>query len=168
MDKNGDVLYIGTMSKVFAPGIRIGWIIGLETVIERLGDVKMQTDYGASSISQLITAEWISSGLYDEYMKKLRHDLKIRRDIALDMLEKNFCDIGAWNKPKGGFYIWLRIMNNMSIEKLFPMAYKEGILINPGSIYDFEKNEYIRLSYSYASIDDLKYGIKKLADIIKQ
>lgn len=168
MDKNGDVLYIGTMSKVFAPGIRIGWIIGPEPVIERLGDIKMQTDYGSSSISQLIAAEWISSGLYDKYLKELRYNLKVRREAALDMLEKNFYDIASWNKPKGGFYIWLRIMNNTSIEKLFSMAYKEGILINPGSIYDFEKNEYIRISYSYASISDLKYGLKKLSDIIKR
>ena len=57
------------MSKVISPGLRIGWIVGPEPVIQRLSDIKMQTDYGSSTISQKIAAEWFTNGLYDEHLR---------------------------------------------------------------------------------------------------
>ena len=75
-DKNGIVLHIGSMSKVISPGLRIGWIVGSEPVIQRLADIKMQTDYGSSSISQQIAAEWFTNGLYDEHLQFVRTKLK--------------------------------------------------------------------------------------------
>ncbi|MBA5850157.1 PLP-dependent aminotransferase family protein [Clostridium sp. cel8] len=167
IDTTGTVLYIGTVSKSLAPGFRIGWIIGPEPVIERLGDIKMQTDYGASSISQLILTEWMSSGLYSKYVDLLRNKLKVRRKIVLDTLDRYFSDIAVWNRPSGGFYVWLKIKGNISMKRLFHIAYKNGILINPGSIYDFSKNSCIRISYSYASETDMKLSLKKLSEIIR-
>ncbi|CAB1261847.1 PLP-dependent aminotransferase family protein [Clostridium sp. MT-14] len=166
-DKNGIVLYMNTLSKSLAPGMRIGWVIGPEAVIERLGDVKMQTDYGASSISQYAAAEWIKSGLYEAYLKKLRRKLKLRRDITIKILEKYFSDIALWNIPKGSFYIWMRLNSKINMTKLFYRCCKNGILINPGYMYDFNTNYNIRISYSYASIQDLQFGLKKLSDIIR-
>jgi GntR family transcriptional regulator, regulator for abcA and norABC len=166
-DENGIVLYMGTTSKSIAAGMRIGWVAAPETVVERLGDVKMQTDYGASSISQYVTAEWIESGFYEIYLKELRKKLKIRREIALNVLEKYFFDIASWNIPKGGFYIWLKLRYKIDMKKLFYKCCKSGILINPGYIYDFTKNYNIRISYSYASLYDLKFGLKKLSQIIR-
>lgn len=158
---------MGTTSKSLAAGMRIGWLIGPEPVIERLGDIKMQTDYGASSISQYMTAEWFESGFYEIYLKELRNKLSIRRKIVLDILEKYFLDIASWNIPKGGFYIWMKLKNKTDMQKLFYRCCKDGILINPGYIYDFSKNYNIRISYSYASIHDLEFGLKKLSDIIR-
>ncbi|MFE7912593.1 aminotransferase-like domain-containing protein, partial [Bacillus mobilis] len=66
-DNNGLVLYIGGISKNFSPGLRIGWIVGSEKVIERLADIKMQTDYGTSSLSQNVITELFSSGLYYQH-----------------------------------------------------------------------------------------------------
>ena len=66
-DKTGSVIYMGTISKTMAPGLRIGWVVGPEAVVYRLGDVKMQTDYGASSVSQWMMTELITSGDYDIY-----------------------------------------------------------------------------------------------------
>lgn len=166
-DKNGIVLYLGTVSKSLAAGMRIGWVIGPEPVIERLGDIKMQTDYGASSISQWVLTEWLSSGLYEKYIKELKEELRIRRKIALEILSENYYDIATWNTPSGGFYIWLKIKKQISMEKLFSIACSQGILLNPGNIYDFSKNQNLRISYSYASLDDLKYGLIKLSEIIK-
>ena len=62
IDKHGHVLYIGSLSKTLSHGLRIGWIIGPEPVIDRLSDIKMQTDYGSSSLSQRVAAEWINEG----------------------------------------------------------------------------------------------------------
>ena len=167
MDRNGMVLYLGTISKSLAPGLRIGWLVGPESVVERLGDVKMQVDYGASSISQWALAELISSGMYDSYLTALRGKLKQRRDFLLSLLERHFKDIAQWDTPSGGFYIWLRLNGKVPVDQLFQLMLNEQILINPGNVYDFGKNQAIRLSYAYASESELEAGIKKLSKIVQ-
>jgi len=168
IDNTGNVLYMGSVSKSLAPGFRIGWIVGPESIVERLGDIKMQTDYGASSLSQWIMNEWFNSGLYDIHIQTLRKQLKERCSFMLHLLDLYFSDIATWNIPKGGFYIWLKLNKPLSIDKVFDQALKENVLINPGDIYSFKKNNCIRLSYSYASNQDMEEGLKKLSVIIKR
>jgi GntR family transcriptional regulator of abcA and norABC len=167
-DKNGLVLYLGSLSKTLSPGLRIGWIVGPEPVINRLADIKMQTDYGSSSLSQWAAVEWFSSGLYDQHLTEIRKQLKIRRDATLDALEKHFSDIATWEKPSGGFYIWLQILPSFSIRKLFEMALEEGILLNPGNVYDFQADQYLRISYSYASLSKIEDGLRRLSIIVRK
>lgn len=167
-DKNGNVMYLGTASKSLAAGLRIGWLVGQENIIEHLGDIKMQSDYGTSSLSQEVLTEWISSGLYDKYLLELREKLRIRRQITLDILSKYFSDIASWNKPHGGFYIWLKLNKPVALNKLFELSYRKGILINPGNVYDFSNSENLRISYSYASLTDLEKGLKILSKIIRE
>ena len=161
-------MYLGTASKSLAAGLRVGWLIGPENVIEHLSDIKMQIDYGTSSLSQEVAAEWITSGLYEEYLLKLRKNLKIRRDYTINILEKYFKDIATWNKPVGGFYIWLKLNVPISLNKLFEITCREGILINPGNVYDFSNNQNLRISYSYSSLTDLERGLKILSKIIRE
>lgn len=167
-DKNGIVLHIGSMSKVISPGLRIGWIVGSEPVIQRLADIKMQTDYGSSSISQQIAAEWFTNGLYDEHLQFVRTKLKKRRDFMLQMLEKYCHDIATWYEPAGGFYIWLHMNIPVSNRSLFDKALKEKVLLNPGTLYDRSANQFLRLSYSYATLEEIEIGIKKLAQLMKK
>jgi GntR family transcriptional regulator, regulator for abcA and norABC len=167
-DNQGLVLYIGSMSKTLGPGLRIGWIVGPETVIDRLSDIKMQTDYGSSSLSQYAVAEWLSSGLYEEYIQGIRAELKERRNLTISILQKYFSELATWNIPEGGFYIWLRITSEISIPALFETALKEGILLNPGSVYDRNDGHHIRLSYSYASVAELEKGLLRLAELIQE
>ncbi|MFD2445354.1 PLP-dependent aminotransferase family protein [Bacillus sp. CGMCC 1.16607] len=167
-DNNGSVLYIGSMSKALSPGLRIGWVIGPEPVINRLADIKMQTDYGASSLSQLAVTEWISSGMYYIHLDKMREALRIRRDVAIQVLEREFVGIADWTMPSGGFYIWLSLPTSVSPRELFESALNEGILLNPGNLYDPQSMNHLRLSYAYASITQLKTGLKKLAEIIRK
>lgn len=87
MDKEGNVLYLGTLSKTVSPGIHIGWVTGPEPVIERLADIKMQTDYGSSALSQWAAAKWLSEGRYEEHLAWLRKELKDRRDATLHFLQ---------------------------------------------------------------------------------
>ncbi|MEH7373616.1 PLP-dependent aminotransferase family protein [Neobacillus drentensis] len=168
IDGQGLILYIGSMSKTLSPGLRIGWIVGPEPVIDRLADIKMQTDYGSSSLSQFIVAEWLSSGLYDEHVKKIRTELKFRRDFTLEILNKHFTQLATWNIPQGGFYIWLQIKKQISIRKLFEKALNEGILLNPGNIYDHNDQFHLRLSYAYASLHELKKGLIRLSELIEE
>ena len=168
LDDSGVVLYTGTISKTLAPGFRVGWLVGPESVVNRLADVKMQMDYGASSLSQWALTEIFNSGAYDEYLGKLRLQLKERRGITLEALEKNFSDIAAWDTPTGGLYIWLRVNSKISSDKLFQEALNKNILLNPGSVYDYKENKNIRLSFAYANKEDLAKGIATLGDIIKK
>ena len=166
-DKNGIVLHIGSMSKVISPGLRIGWIVGAEPVIQRLADIKMQTDYGSSSISQQIAAEWFTDGLYDEHLQLIRSELKKRRDFMISMLEKYCSEIATWHEPAGSFYIWLHMNLPFSNRSVFEKALQEKVLLNPGTLYDRSANQFLRLSYSYATLEEIEIGIKKVAQLIK-
>jgi len=167
-DKNGNVMYLGTASKSIAAGLRVGWLVGPENVIEHLSDLKMQMDYGTSSLSQEVLAELIDSGLYDEYLLQLRNQLKIRRDATLNILKRYFDGIATWSKPNGGFYIWLKLKKSLSLNKLFELSYEKGILINPGNIYDFSNSQNLRISYSYASLEELEKGLRILSELVKK
>jgi len=167
MDKVGNVLYVGSVSKTLSPGLRIGWVVGPETVINRLADIKMQMDYGSSSVSQLIVAKYLSSGLYDEHMKYVRMYLRRRLDFTMDLLETHFSEFATWKRPKGGFYIWVNIDREVSMFRVFEAAYQKKILFNPGYIYEATSNDSLRISYSYATFDELESSIKALAEIIK-
>lgn len=167
MDSNGTVIYLGTSSKTLAPGLRIGWVVASEPIVQRLGDVKMQMDYGASSLSQWALVEFLNSGLYDQYLEELKIELKKRRDQALQSLEKYFSNLASWNKPSGGFYIWLTFKKDIKIERLFEEAIKENILLNPGDIYDFKENHSLRLSFAYVDSEEFTRAMEKLSIITK-
>ncbi len=167
IDHQGLVLYMGSMSKTLGPGLRIGWIVAPQAVIDRLADIKMQTDYGSSTLSQFAVAEWLATGLYEEHLKTIRLELKLRRDYMLAILNKYFRDIACWSIPRGGFYIWLSLNKKVSTKQLFMRAVKEGILLNPGYVYDRKDQTHIRLSYSYAQFDEMKDGLMRLASLLK-
>lgn len=166
-DESGNVLYLGSFSKSLAPGMRIGWVVGPESVIERLGDIKMQTDYGASSVSQWMMTYMLSSGLYEKHLVELRSTLKIRCKKLLEYLKEHFSDIASWEKPSGGFYIWLKLDKPLSSERLFNRLLEQNVLINPGYIYTDKNDAHIRLSYSYASMEDMKKGLIILSKTIR-
>ena len=151
-----------------AAGLRVGWIVGTENVIDRLADIKMQTDYGSSSISQWICYEFLSKGYYEKFVAELREKLRVRRDFTIEILETYYKDIATWNKSSGGFYIWLRLNKQIQMYKLFEVCYKRGLIINPGSIYDNTNSRNIRISYSYATLADLETGLIELSKIIKE
>ncbi|WP_307794881.1 PLP-dependent aminotransferase family protein [Alkalihalobacillus sp. BA299] len=167
LDKYGSVLYLGSLSKTLSPGLRIGWMVGPESVIERLSDLKMQTDYGSSSLSQRVALEWFSSGLYEEHLNNVREQLKIRREVAMQALTDYLKRLASWCEPKGGFFIWVKVSKQMQNKHLFERALAEGVLLNPGNIYAKEAYQYLRLSYAFAPIDEIKEGIYRLGKIIQ-
>ncbi|MFC0561384.1 aminotransferase-like domain-containing protein [Halalkalibacter alkalisediminis] len=167
MDHYGNVLYLGSLSKTLSPGLRIGWVVGSESVINRLADLKMQSDYGSSTLSQLVATEWLSSGVYDQHLENVREQLKVRRSTALESLNKHLSSYATWDFPTGGFFIWIKIKPTFKVKRLFDKALSKGILLNPGSIYAEQSGQFIRLSFGFASLDEIKIGIFQLSQIIK-
>ncbi|MFL2028563.1 aminotransferase-like domain-containing protein [Loigolactobacillus zhaoyuanensis] len=166
LDQANNVLYLGTISKTLAPGLRLGWIVGPTAVIRRLSDVKMQTDYGASSLAQQLLATLLADSAYDSYLTELRQQLRQRRDAALASLTNHLAAVATWQVPRGGFYIWLKLNPVINIERLFQAALKQHILFNPGSIYG--EQQAIRLSFAYITPAEFERGIKELAQLIKR
>lgn len=165
LDSNDMVIYIGTASKTLCPGLRVGWLVSSEPVVSRLSDVKMQMDYGASSVSQIIFMNLLKSGNYETYLKKLRAVLKKRLERALLTLNRYFSDIATWLKPAGGFYIWLTFNKNVDTQRLFRKAIEKGIMLNPGNIYDFNENNSLRISFAYTNEDEFERGIAILRSV---
>ncbi|MBJ7896027.1 PLP-dependent aminotransferase family protein [Bacillus atrophaeus] len=168
MDREGNVLYLGTLSKTVSPGLRIGWVTGPEPVIERLADIKMQTDYGSSALSQWAAAKWLSEGRYEEHLAWLRKELKARRDATLRFLQRYTVDIARWNVLAGSFYIWVTFHRPLPVRRLLNQALTKNVLLNPGSVYDPDDRQSLRLSYSYAALPDIEKSIKVLAETARQ
>lgn len=166
-DTSGQVLYLGSVSKTLSPGLRIGWIVGPTPVIERLSDIKMQTDYGSSAFSQEIVAHWLESGKYEKHVEQLREQLKERVAFVEKRLERFFKDIASWRKSEGGFYIWLKFHQPIVNKALFMKLLSQKVLINPGYIYATSDLHHIRLSYAYATFDELEKGLMKLRELCK-
>lgn len=168
MDDSGQVLYIGSVSKTLSPGLRIGWLIGPTTVIERLADIKMQTDYGSSAISQEIVLHWLQSGKYEKHIEDLRQKLQRRAHYVENILKEKFNHLANWNKPKGGFYIWLKFHEPIVDKELFTKLLHRQVLINPGYIYDPQDAHHIRLSYAYGTYEELQSGLEKLYECVEE
>ncbi|GGG60291.1 aminotransferase-like domain-containing protein [Paenibacillus radicis (ex Gao et al. 2016)] len=161
-DQTGGVLYIGSVSKTLSPGLRIGWVIASTPVIQRLADIKMQMDYGSSAISQQIVEHWLRTGLYERHIEQLKIELQRRAELMDSLLQQHFQAIASWEKPKGGFYIWIKFHEPIVTTDLFMQLLKNKVLINPGYIYAANDAHHIRLSFAYGSDAELEQGIEIL------
>lgn len=166
-DTTGNILYTDSLSKSIGPGLRIGWVAGPEPVIHRLADLKMQYDYGSSTLSQWLAAEWLAQGRHDDHLQRLRHQLITRQTIAATALQQNFSSLASWQIPSGGFYLWLHLHRPVSMTKLFKKALAAKILLNPGSLYDPLNNTALRISYAHADPSKLEAAIETLAHIVQ-
>lgn len=167
LDKSGGVVYIGSLSKCFSPGLRLGWLVGPEPVVDRLADIKMQMDYGVSVLTQQVTEELLNSGLYYEGINVTRAQLRERRNFMLRLLEEFFGDLAEWNRPTGGFFVWVKLKHQLSAERIFNLALKEKLLVPPGSIYDPLYTSHLRLTYGYLSMSEMESGIRRLSQIVR-
>lgn len=162
------VITLGSASKSLAPGLRIGWLVAAEPIVQRLADVKMQMDYGASVLSQWTFARFLTNGMYDEYVAGLKRELRHRRDRALVTLQEKMDGLAHWNVPSGGFYIWMTFDRPIRMSRLFQLAAERGVLLNPGDIYDFAADNSLRLSYSYTTPEEFADAVDVLAAVARE
>ncbi|WP_251521885.1 MULTISPECIES: PLP-dependent aminotransferase family protein [Staphylococcus] len=167
LENSNNVLYLGSLSKTVSPGLRIGWIVADKKVIRHLSDLKMQNDYGASSISQYIAKEWLEK-YHVNHIENLNKQLESKRDEFIRCLNKYLSSFGTWKVPEGSFYIWFELDSRVNVKQLFNHALNENILIQPGEIYDQEAANHIRFSYSYIKRDEIDSTLQKLSAIIER
>ena len=165
LDPDERTLYLGTLSKTMAAGIRIGWVVGPAALIRRLAALK--TDGGTNIFGSYVAATWIPEN-FSRHVGELREIYSRRRDLMLTALGKYMPDGATWSQPDGGFFIWVTLPEGLDAGSMLPHARELGIEYLPGSVCYFDhrgKNE-IRLSFSFAHDDVIDEGIRRLGDLL--
>ncbi|TVX95302.1 PLP-dependent aminotransferase family protein [Cohnella terricola] len=163
MDRDGSVLYVSSLSKIVSSGLRIGWIAGPHSVIQRLTDAKQQLDFGHSNIPQWIAAQLLSSGELDNHLRKLRTGLQHKLEQTISSLRTEFGDRIKFRVPSGGIHLWCELDGEWDELQLFNQAIDLGVVITPGSTLGSHRNR-IRLTYSRVDDREIAPGIRKLAE----
>ena len=170
LDKWNRVVYIKSFSKIFLPGIRIGYVIPPKKFIEAFQNCKVNTDISTSSLMQRALERYIHNGLWENHISFLNKEYYIRYKHMKECLEKYLGEFVSFNEPKGGLIFFLKINDDVNInsKKLFYILREKNILITPGIMFFKTPNcgdKYFRLSFSKASILDIEEGIKNIRDI---
>ena len=167
MNQNGNVLYISSLSKIVASGLRIGWIIGPIRVIERLADAKQQVDFGHSVFTQWVANQFLESKDFHTHITILRGQLKQRRDELIAELEGTLGERVECFVPEGGIHVWCKVTGKFDEYHLLGESIRNGVAFVPGSVLG-SKNEYIRFTFGRANIEQIQLGIKRFADTLNE
>lgn len=161
---------MGSLSKSFMVGLRIGWLIGDEERINALCAFKRSIDLGSPPLMQGIALALLKSGEYDAHLKKARKHYKVRRDTIIEALEKNMPEGVTWTRPNGGFHMWVELPRGYSSIALFLHAIERGVAFSPGPMQDLDHRfiNAFRLSYSGVTPEQIKKGIKALGEAVKE
>ncbi|MCM3690711.1 PLP-dependent aminotransferase family protein [Neobacillus niacini] len=165
-DTTGNVLYISSLTKIVASGLRIGWIIGPKAVIERLSDAKQQVDFGHASYTQWIANDFLDSTNFESHIKNLVIQLKSRRNQIVNSLQTYLNDKVDFYIPTGGIHIWCRIVQEFNEIQLLEESIKRGIIYVPGSTMGSEKG-FVRFTFSREKEEYINEGIRRFADALK-
>ncbi|MDD2774204.1 MAG: PLP-dependent aminotransferase family protein [Elusimicrobiales bacterium] len=170
LDTSGNVISLFTFSKTFAPGFRLGYIVGNEAIIKRMAILKQSMDLCSSPFAQLVAAEFLRGGYYQEHVKKVVRIYKAKKDHMLAALARHMPEGVTWTKPEGGLFLWLRLPETMDGDDLFSEALKENVAYVVGSAFhcDGAGRNTMRLNFSYSTPEKIDEGIKRLATVFKK
>ena len=169
-DTEGYVIYLGTFSKTFCPGLRIGWVCAEPEIIQKYVIVKQGADLQCSTISQRETALYMQTYDLNDHIGMIKTIYKKRRDVMLESIEKYFPEGVKFTRPKGGLFTWVELEKHLSAADILPEALKEKVAFVPGgSFFDNGGNEnYFRLNYSNMNEALIEEGIKRLGSVLKK
>ncbi|MNI31609.1 HTH-type transcriptional regulator NorG [compost metagenome] len=166
LDTTGNVLYIGSLSKIAASGLRIGWMIAPQSVIHRLTDARQQMDFGLSSIPQWVAHHFIKDGHLDQQIIYLRQALLLKRNEMMNGLDHILSEFMTYTAPQGGLNMWCKINRPIDDFRLLDEAIKKGVLLVPGSVYGSDHG-YIRLSFARPRFEDIQPGLTRLHEALQ-
>jgi len=166
-----NVVYLGTLSKVFCPGIRVGWALGSPGLIERMILAKEASDLCSSNLNQLVAEEWLSDrDRWRGSLASLNGVYRSRRDAMLAALERHFPDDATWTRPSGGFYVWVTLPRSLDATSMLPIAVEHRVAYVPGTAFypDGSGRDRMRLAFCYPSEERIEEGVRRLGELLVQ
>ena len=163
-------IYLGSFSKILAPGLRLGYVIAPPHLGNKLLQAKQAADLHSPSFNQRIVAEVLKDGFIERHVPTIRALYKSQRDAMLAALERECKGVLEWNKPAGGMFLWARLPEGMDAVKLLPKAVEKNVAYVPGAAFyaDNADPRTLRLSFVTASVEQINAGIAALAAAIKE
>jgi len=167
-DRTGRVLYLSTVSKMLAPGFRVGWMKAPESLIERFDTAKQSTDLTSGILDQHIVHEALRLGVADRLAPRLRALYRNKRDIMAGAIGARLGSRLTWPTPKGGFFLWATLPEGCTDTELLERAIQHGVIFVVGSAFhvDGSGHDTIRLSFSAPSPERIEEGARRLAEAL--
>ncbi|MBW3603333.1 MAG: PLP-dependent aminotransferase family protein [Actinobacteria bacterium] len=163
------VVYLGTLSKIFSPGIRIGWAVAPAPIRAKLTLLKETADLSQSNLTQYVAERWLATQPWLEQVEEFRELYRERCDAMLDELSRHLSDICTWSVPTGGFFVWLRLPDGMDSKQLLPSALQARVAYVPGRAFyaDGSGDSEMRLSFCFPPSEQIREGVRRLARVIR-
>ena len=161
-------LHLGSFSKIFAPGFRLGWIIGPEPLLEQIFVCKQCLDLCPPVLDQYMAAEFMGSGALDANLVKTIAEYRRRRDLMVSLLEKYMPEGVSWTYPEGGLFLWLTLPECVDTVAMYDEALSKGVAYVAGSFFytDGSHRNTMRLNFSFVAEEKMEPGIQLLASVI--
>jgi len=173
LDRDKNVLHLGTFSKLLAPGIRIGWVAGSPDLLARM--IQLKADGGSSPLVQRIIVEWCKAGNLAAHAENVQRTYRLHRDHMVAALRRDLPEVSML-VPEGGYYLWLTLPHGVDADELAKHAAEAGVTILAGSKFyarvdrgnDVTPKKHVRLAYTHSSPEDIDEGIRRLAGALRR
>ena len=164
------IIYAGTFSKILSPGVRLGWTVAPAPVLAKMNMGKQSSDLCSSSISQYFVSAYFESGPWEDYVRSLIEIYRRRRDVMLDALAEYFPREAEWTHPQGGLFIWATLPDYIDTTDLLARGLEEHVAFVPGraAYVDGRGGSSMRLNFSGIGVDDIREGLKRLGEVVRE
>ncbi|MDP8971130.1 MAG: PLP-dependent aminotransferase family protein [Actinomycetota bacterium] len=163
------VIYLGTLSKTFSPGIRVGWVAAAGPVRDKLILLKEAADLCQSTLTQHVAERWLATQPWQTQVEEFREIYRGRCETMLDGLAEELPDGCSWSVPTGGFFVWLRLPEGLDTGELLAKALGARVAYVPGSAFyaDGSGVNELRLSFCYPPPERIREGVRRLAEVLR-
>jgi 2-aminoadipate transaminase len=170
LDTTGCVIYLGTFSKILAPGLRLGWAVAAPEAMEALLHGKQPSDLHTGMAQQMATYEVIKNGYLEHHVEEIKAFYKERRDVMLRALEEHFPSDAHFTRPAGGLFVWAELPRFVDTRELLIEAVQERVAFVPGQGFhpDNSGTNTMRLNFSNVPPEQLREGVRRLGNAIQR
>ncbi|AFV01741.1 Aspartate aminotransferase (AspB-4) [Dehalobacter sp. UNSWDHB] len=169
-DHKGCVLSLGTFSKIFCPGYRIGWVAGDQKVVEKYVLVKQGTDLQCNTLAQREIAKYLEMYNIDEHIEKIRKVYKRRRNLTVKLMEDYFPEGVTFTRPKGGLFAWIELPANVNARDVLIKSLEQNVAFVPGGSFfpNGGRENTFRINFSNMPDDKIEAGLQSLAGVLRE
>lgn len=170
LDTSGRVITLCTFSKIFAPGFRVGWVIGHPLIIDRIVMAKQTADLCTSPFLQKIIARYIEKGLLDKNLAKTIALYRERRTQMIDSFKKHMPPEVRWTEPHGGLFLFVTLPKNIDTDLIFVKALQKNVAIVTGTSFycNAAGHNTMRINFSFCDKKDIETGVERLSEVIRE